>query len=192
MSPAEIRDVFERTGALQQGHFKLTSGRHSDVYFQKQRVLAHPRVTRSLATLLAARFSQDAGIDVVLSPAVGAIPLGFAVADVIDARFVFAERAKDDELALRRGQWIDRAEHVLVAEDVITTGGSAAECIAIAQAAGARVAGVGALVDRSESPPPFRLEALLRLEATTWDPSECPLCEKGLEIDAPGSRTLNA
>lgn len=189
MNPAEIRDIFERTGALQHGHFKLTSGRHSDVYFQKQRVLEHPRITRSLATALAARF--EPGADVVLSPAVGAIPLGFALADVVDARFVFAERT-DGVLTLRRGQWIDRGEQVLVAEDVITTGGSAAECIAIAQDAGAHVAGVAALVDRSETPPAFRLEALLRIEATTYDPASCPLCESGAPIDSPGSRTLTA
>lgn len=187
MNPTEIRELFDRAGVLQTGHFELSSGMHSDVYLQCQRVLEHPRLTRSLGTALASRFPE--GSDVVLSPAVGALPIGFAVADALDCRFVFSER-RSGVMALRRGQRIHRGERVVVVEDVITTGGSAAECVALANAAGATVGGVASLVDRSQTPPGFRLESLIRVEATAYDPAGCPLCARGLPIDSPGSRTL--
>ena len=187
MNEAEVRDVFEHHGVLQRGHFKLSSGRHSDVYLQCQRVLEHPRVTRSLARALAARFPD--GAETVLSPAVGAILIGAALADALDARFVFAERV-DGAMTLRRGQAIERAERVIVCEDVVTTGGSAAECLALTAAAGAEAVAVASLVDRTGGAAPFRLESLLRVAASSWSPDECPLCARGVPIDQPGSRAL--
>ena len=187
MNEAEVRAVFEQYDVLQRGHFKLSSGRHSDVYLQCQRVLEHPRVTRSLARALAARF--DGETQTVLSPAVGAILIGAALADALDARFVFAERV-DGAMTLRRGQAIARGERVVVCEDVVTTGGSAAECLRLAEAAGADTGPVGSLVDRTGGAAPFRLESLLRVSAESWAPEECPLCARGLPIDQPGSRSL--
>lgn len=187
MNQPEIRDVFEHHGVLQTGHFELSSGLHSDRYLQCQRVLEHPRVTRSLAAALASRFAE--GADVVLSPAVGAILIGAALADAFDARFVFAERV-DGAMTLRRGQAIGRGDRVVVCEDVVTTGGSAAECVELAKGAGATVLGVASLIDRTPETPPFRLESLLRVVAATWDPARCPMCARGESLDAPGSRTL--
>jgi len=184
----EVRDILQNHGALLSGHFKLTSGLHSDTYVQKQRVLEYPRVTRTLAAALAARFPD--GADVVLSPALGALPLGFALASELDARFIFAERV-DGAMALRRGQAIERGERVIVCEDVITTGGSAAECIDLAKASGATVLGVASLVDRSPVAPGFRLESLLRVEADAWEPGQCPMCARDEPIDEPGSRALS-
>lgn len=194
MNPVEVREVLEKTGALFGGHFKLSSGRHSDVYVQKQRVFEHPRVTASLAEALAQRFTDEAGrpeFSVVVSPALGAIVFGFAVAYAAHARFLFTERV-DGAMALRRGQVLAREDRVLVVEDVITTGGSAAEVLAAVRDAGAAAVGVGALVDRAATRPAYRFEALLRMEAKDWDVAECPLCARGKAIESPGSRHMTA
>ncbi len=187
MNPAEIRSLFERYDAVRSGHFVLSSGRHSEVYVQCARVLEHPSVGRSLGSALASRFPQ--GASVVLSPAVGAILIGSAVAEAINARFVFAERA-EGALALRRGQHIEARESVLVVEDVVTTGESARECVELARAAAATVVGVGSLVDRTHAAPPFRLESLMRVAATSYQPADCPACARGIPTDSPGSRRL--
>ena len=129
MNQTEVLDVLKRTGALMEGHFKLSSGRHSDTYVQKQMVFQHPRLTASLGEALAERFDKSGhAFDTVLSPAVGAILFGNAVAYAAGARFVYAERA-DGAMTLRRAQVLDPGERVLVVEDVVTTGGSAAEVI---------------------------------------------------------------
>lgn len=186
MNQTEILDMLRANGAVLSGHFLLSSGRHSDTYVQKQRVLEHPRVTMSLATALADRFAST-GFTCVLSPALGAIVLGFAVAHQADVRFVFAER-HEGQMTVRRGQSLGPEDRVLVIEDVITTGGSAAETVALATEAKAHVVGVGALVDRSNVTPPFQLQSLVRVEAKDWEPSDCPSCARGEPLDSPGSR----
>jgi orotate phosphoribosyltransferase len=188
MNPNEVTELFERYGVLHSGHFKLSSGRHSDTYLQCARILEHPRVAASLGEAIAKRYPD--GADVVVSPALGGILIGNAVAYAIGCRFLFAERV-DGAMALRRGQRVGPGERVLVVEDVITTGGSAAEVIDLCERAGATVLGVGALVDRTEGPPPFHLEALLRIHARTWEPSTCPLCARGEPLHTPGSRGLS-
>lgn len=186
MNQVEVVDLLRSHGAVMNGHFLLSSGRHSDTYVQKQRVLEHPRVTMSLAHALAERFAST-GFTCVLSPALGAITLGFAVAHQADVRFVFAER-HEGELQVRRGQYLGPEERVLVVEDIITTGGSAAETVALAQRSKATVVGVGALVDRSNVTPPFHLQALATVEAKDWTPEECPSCARAEALDSPGSR----
>lgn len=188
MNPAEVQELFERYGAMHTGHFRLSSGRHSDRYLQCARVLEHPRVTASLGEALAACYRDAA--DVVASPALGGILIGYAVAYALGVRFVFTERV-DGAMTLRRGQSLGRGDRVLVVEDVITTGGSAAEVIGLVESLGARVVGVGSLVDRSQEPPAFHLESLLRIEATSWPAAECPLCARGDPLVTPGSRGLS-
>ena len=185
MNEPEVRVTLERCGALMSGHFKLSSGRHSDTYVQKQRVFEHPRLTGSLAESLARRFGDQ--FDVVVSPALGAITFGFAVAAAANVRFLFTERV-DGRMQLRRGQTLGRGERVLVVEDVITTGGSAAEVIGAVEELGGSVVGVGALVDRANVVVPFRLEALLRVTARDYEADACPMCRAGDPIDSPGSR----
>jgi orotate phosphoribosyltransferase len=185
MNPAEVLDLYTKHGVYQRGHFLLSSGRHSDSYLQCARVLENPKLAQCLGEALAARFRDH--VDVVVSPAVGALLIGFAVAAELHCRFLFTERA-EEKMVLRRGQELQRGEHAVVVEDVVTTGGSAAEVLRLVERAGATAAGVGAMVDRTEEPPPFRLEALLRVEARSWDPSECPLCERGERLASPGSR----
>jgi len=189
VNPAEVREGFDRYGVLQTGHFKLSSGRHSDTYLQCARVLEHPRVAASLGEALAKRFDEN--VDVVISPALGGILIGNAVAYALGCRFLFAERAAG-RMTLRRGQRVEAGERAVVVEDVITTGGSAAEVVALAKEAGAEILGVGSLVDRSEQPPGYRLESLLRVEARSWEPDECPLCAEGEPLSTPGSRTLSS
>ena len=191
MNPTEIMQVLERKGAVLHGHFVLSSGRHSDVFVQKFRVLEHPRLAQrfgeSIAELFGGRF------DVVACPAVGAVVLGFTTALAGGARMIFAERSGDG-MEFRRGFEVDPHERVLVVEDVVTTGGSAREVVDLARAAGGAVVGVGALIDRSdpEDPPDLTvpLRALLKVPATSWRPDECLLCARGEPVTDPGSRRL--
>lgn len=187
MTPAEARALLESCGAMLSGHFELTSGRHSDVYVQKARVLEHPGATMQLAREMASWHPE--GIDVTVSPAVGAVSLGFAVALAAGARAVFAER-EDGRMRLRRGFSIAPSERVLVVEDVVTTGGSAGEVFALAREATDAVLGVAAIVDRSTAPLSFPLRAVLAVEAVSWAPEECLLCREGRPLDRPGSRHL--
>jgi orotate phosphoribosyltransferase len=187
LNQAEILAVLEERGAVMRGHFRLSSGRHSDLFAQKFRVLEHPGLAQSLGEHIADDFDD---FDVVASPAVGALVLGFCTALSKHRRFVFAERL-DDRMTFRRGFHIDPGERVLVVEDVITTGGSAKEVVDLVRSLGGEPIGVGALIDRADAArvdvgAPVR--ALVRLEAHSWEPSECPLCSRGEALDDPGSR----
>jgi orotate phosphoribosyltransferase len=191
MNPEQVLETLERTGAIQRGHFRLTSGKHSDVYAQKFRVLEHPRIARDLGRTMAQSFEHE--FDVVASPAVGALILGFATALAADARFIFTERV-DGAMAFRRGFETEPGERVLVVEDVITTGGSVKEVLGLLRGAGANPVGVGALIDRTniESPPELgaELRALVRLDAPAWDSADCPLCRRDEPLVDPGSSRL--
>lgn len=190
MNQAEVLDVLKRTGALMGGHFKLSSGRHSDTYVQKQMVFQHPRLTASLGEAVAERFGRGGhAFDTVLSPALGAILFGNAVAYAAGARFIYAERA-DGAMMLRRAQTLDPGERVLIVEDVVTTGGSAAEVLDLVKNAHGTLVGVACLADRTTAQLPFRLSSLVRIEAHDWAPSDCPLCAAGEPLTSPGSRFL--
>jgi len=187
--PDELEAMVAARGAVRRGHFALSSGLHSDVYVQKFRMLERPEDARRLGAAVAALFHS--GFDVVASPAVGALLLGFTTALAANARFIFAERV-DGLMSFRRGFSLEPHERVLVVEDVVTTGGSAAEVLALLRGAGARLEGVGALIDRSGRPAaelglgaPFR--ALLRLQTDAWPPEVCPLCASGEPLEDPGS-----
>ena len=190
MNPTEIMQVLERKGAVLNGHFVLSSGRHSDVFVQKFRVLEQPRLAQRFGESIADLFGD---FDLVACPAVGAVVLGFTTALAGGARMIFAERSGGG-MEFRRGFAIDPHERVLVVEDVVTTGGSAREVVDLARAAGGAVVGVGALIDRSDpdDPPDLTvpLRALLKVPATSWPPEECPLCARGEPLTDPGSRRL--
>lgn len=193
MEAKDLPAAFEERGAVMRGHFALSSGRHSDVFVQKFRVLEDPPLARELGELVADLFEHD--FDVVASPAVGALVLGFTTALAAGARFVFAERA-GDEMTFRRGFSFEPRQRVLVVEDVVTTGGSAAEVVTAARAMSADVIGIGALIDRADSARRgdlgAPLKALVTLPTTSWDPAECPLCASGHPLDDPGSRRLRS
>jgi orotate phosphoribosyltransferase len=197
----QVLEALRDVGAVSNGHFVLSSGRHSDVYAEKFRALEHPGLALSLGASLADRFAGQ-HIDVVLSPAVGAIVLGFATALAVsrnrdrdgdrdgEARFIFAERDAG-AMRLRRGFEVAPGERILVIEDVVTTGTSLREVLALVDPDA--LVGVGCLLDRSSGLDlGLPLTSLARLQAPTWDPSECPLCAGGQAAVAPGSRHLTA
>ncbi len=183
-------DIFHQTGALLSGHFKLTSGLHSDQYFQCAKVLQHPTFAEELCRTAKEEFKGQKP-DLVIAPAVGGIVVGQEVARQLGARSLFAER-QEGEMTLRRGFSISPGEKALVAEDVVTTGGSVKEVVKLVQERGGDVLGVFSIVDRSGGKADFgvRYVSAMQLAVTTYDPANCPLCEKGMLVEKPGSREL--
>jgi orotate phosphoribosyltransferase len=180
--------LFRRSGALLEGHFRLSSGLHSSGYLQCALVLQDPAHAAALGSALAARVRALAPA-VVLSPALGGVIVGHEVARALGVRAIFAER-QDGRLTLRRGFQLEPGERVLVVEDVVTTGLSTRETMDVARAAGADVVGAASLVDRSGGAAGLDvpLAALLEIDLPTWDPAACPLCARGLAVAKPGSR----
>lgn len=189
MNSEEALALLEQTGAVRRGHFVLSSGLHSPVYVQCARILQYPEQAARLAAALGERVTGD-GIAAVVAPALGGIVLGYELARQLGARALFAERASNGRFELRRGFEIAPGEHVIVAEDVLTTGGSTRETMAVARAAGAQVLGVAALVDRSGGRVELDVPAwtLVRLELETYPPTDCPQCRAGVPVEKPGSR----
>jgi len=186
----ELLDLFRQSGALLEGHFRLSSGLHSAGYLQSALVLQHPAHAETLGRAIAARV-RDLRSTVVLSPALGGVVIGHEVGRALGVRAVFAER-QDGVLTLRRGFMLVEADRVLVVEDVLTTGGSTRETIQVATAAGARVLGIAAIVDRSGGTALFDVpfQALLDIALPTYRPDACPLCAQGLPVVKPGSRPV--
>jgi len=176
MQETDVRRLLINTGAIIEGHFLLTSGLHSPLYVEKFQVLQWPEHTASLCATIAEKFKQDK-IGVVVGPATGGIILAHEVGKNLGTRAIFTER-EDGKMTLRRGFTIKPGERVLVVEDVITTGGSLQEVIAVVKEFGGVLVGVGVLVDRSDGRASFgvRTEALLKLEVPTYSPYDCPLC----------------
>ncbi|HRY12749.1 MAG TPA: orotate phosphoribosyltransferase [Syntrophomonadaceae bacterium] len=190
LSNPEAIDIFTRSGALMEGHFKLTSGRHSNRYMQCAQVLQYPQYTEQLAAHIAEKYADDK-IDMVIGPAMGGIIVAYEVARQLKVPGIFCER-ENGQMALRRGFTIAPGSRLLVVEDVVTTGGSVNEVIEIVRAAGGEVAGVAVLVDRSAGKVDFgvRKEAVLTMDIESWLPDECPLCRDGQgEAIKPGSRS---
>ena len=190
MTRDDVLDLFRRSGALLEGHFRLTSGLHSTGYLQCALVLQYPSDAEALGRALAARvrFLRPTA---VLSPTLGGVVIGHEVGRALGVRAMFAER-QDGVLTLRRGFMIAENDRVLVVEDVLTTGGSTRETMQVAIAAGGHVVGAASIVDRSGGAVRFDLpfEALLDVELPTYSPDACPLCAKGLPVVKPGSRPV--
>ncbi|MDR7419957.1 MAG: orotate phosphoribosyltransferase [Armatimonadota bacterium] len=183
---------FKRLGAVREGHFLLTSGLHSPVYVQCAQILQYPDEAAALGLALAARL-RDARPQVVIGPALGAVLVAHEVARALGVRALFAERA-DGRLALRRGFSLERGERVAVVEDVVTTGLTTQELVALVGEAGAHVVAVGALIDRSGARWPLELplRPLLTLDLPVYSAEACPLCRDGLPVVKPGSRSAPA
>jgi orotate phosphoribosyltransferase len=191
LTEERILDIFTKTGVLKEGHFLLTSGRHSNRYLQCAQVLQYPNYTEELCSQIA-RFFKDQEVDLVIGPAVGGILLSYEVARQLGLRAVFAER-EGGKMTLRRGFQIAPGQRVLVIEDVVTTGGSVKEVIDLVQEVGGEVVGVGLLVDRSGGTVDFGVPTypLVRLEVESYSPEQCPLCKDGVEPAVkPGSRNI--
>lgn len=191
LNKQEAIDLFKRSGALLEGHFRLTSGRHSNQYMQCAQVLQYPEETEKLARHLAEAF-QDDRVELVVGPAMGGIIVAYEVARQLKTPAIFTER-QDGEMCLRRGFAIQPGQRVLVVEDVVTTGGSVQEVIQVARQAGGEVVGVGVLVDRSGGAIDFgtKTRAVLNLDIQSWEAEQCPLCAEGkLPVIKPGSRSV--
>ena len=188
LTERQTLELYEKTGALMRGHFRLTSGLHSDIYLQSALVLQYPEHAARLGDALAAPFG-DAGAQSVLAPAIGGILVAHEVARALGVRALFTER-ENGVMRLRRGFTLTPGERCLVVEDVITTGGSTREVVECVRASGGAVVGVGSLIDRSGGAAAFDVKqaALATVSATTWPPEACPLCKTGSAAIKPGSR----
>jgi orotate phosphoribosyltransferase len=188
MTSPEVLASYRESGALLDGHFKLSSGLHSASYLQSALVLQHPARAEALGRGLAARLS-GLGATVVVSPAMGGLIIGHEVGRGLGVRAIFVER-QDGTFSLRRGFSLDAADRVVVIEDIVTTGLSTREAMAAVTATGATVVGAGAIIDRSGGT--ARLEvpfhALASLSIATHEPGACPMCAAGLPVVKPGSR----
>jgi orotate phosphoribosyltransferase len=190
MKNTNILEIFQQTNALLNGHFLLTSGRHSNQYFQCAQVLKYPLHNATICGLIADYFN-DIEIDIVISPAIGGIVVGQEVARQLGKISIFAER-EDKVLTLRRGFQIEEGKKYLVCEDVVTTGGSVFEVIEIIKRGGGIVVGVGYIVDRSNNKVQFGVPqfSTLQLEVVSYSPEECPLCKQNIPAIKPGSRKI--
>ena len=190
MNRSEIIDVFKETGALLDGHFILTSGRHSSSYFQCARVLQHPQYLTHFAEMIAEHFNKEK-IDAVISPAIGGVVLGTEVGRILNIRTIFAER-KDGDMCIRRGFKIEPGENILIVEDVITTGGSVREVMDQVINHKGVISGVGVMVDRSNGsvvlhPNQF---SIIAMEARSYGPDEVPESLSAIPVQKPGSRKI--
>jgi orotate phosphoribosyltransferase len=178
---------FRETGAYLRGHFRLTSGLHSQEYLQCALVLQHPAIAEELGKQLASKFAKP---DFVASPAIGGLIIGHEVAKALGARFIFTERDSSGKMTLRRGFTLKPGETAVVIEDVVTTGGSTREVIEVLQAGGVKVLGAGSIIDRSGGRADLGVPrvALATLDVVAYAPEKCPMCEQGLPVEKPGSR----
>jgi orotate phosphoribosyltransferase len=188
-----VLDLFRSSGALLEGHFRLTSGLHSNGYLQCALVLQHPRHAEALGRALADKIrGLNVSVDAVISPALGGLIIGHEVARALGVRAIFAER-QDGALTLRRGFTIARGERILVIEDVVTTGGSTRETMDVAAAHGGTIVAAGAIIDRGANVDlgvPFT--ALAKVSFPTWPADRIPDWLAAIPVTKPGSRTTAA
>jgi orotate phosphoribosyltransferase len=191
MTEAELIALFRRSHALLDGHFQLSSGRHSDRYFQCALVLQDPVVATQLGAALAEKFHALLPIDVVAAPALGGVLVAHEVARSLGSRALFTERI-NGIMTLRRGFTLQPGSRVIVVEDVITTGLSTGETMGALESIGGQVVAVGALIDRSggdiSKTMTVPVHALVSLPFLSFDPGECPLCANKIPVVKPGSR----
>lgn len=189
MEKKEIIRILKETAALMEGHFQLSSGRHSQAYVQCAQVLQYPWHLNRLCQALAEKFS-DQEIDLVIAPAMGGVLISYGVGSVLGKRALFTER-ENGQMTLRRNFRIQPGERVLIVEDVVTTGKSVREVIDVVDRAAGKICGIGSIIDRSGGQADLlgnELRALLKLDLQTYLPAECPLCQQGHAVVKPGTR----
>lgn len=178
----QVLKIFQDSGALLHGHFRLTSGMHGAIYFEKFQVLQHPKYVEMFCAELAQRFA-DSGIELALGPTTGGVLLAYEIGKQLGTRGIFAEKVETGR-TLKRGFKINPGERVLVVDDVLTTGGSVFDTIDVVKANGGVLAGVGLLVDRTGGAIDFGVhtEALISLTVDKYDPADCPLCRENVPL----------
>ncbi len=188
MKSEEILELFEKSGALLRGHFKLTSGRHSDVYYEKFALLKNPAICTQICKTMADKF-KDKNVETVVGPTLGGVIISYEVARYLGAVAAFAEQGEKSRI-FKRDFSLKKDERVLIVDDVLTTGTSINEVIELVRQYNVEIAGIGVVLDRSGGQIEFDypLYAVSSIEAESWDPGECPLCTKGIELTQRGSR----
>ena len=182
-------EILKEAGVLLEGHFRLTSGKHSNKYLQCAKIFRNTKYSEELCAALAEEF-KDKGVEVVIGPALGAVQMTYEVSRWLKCENFFAER-DDGKMTLRRGFVFRPGQKVLVVEDVVTTGGSVREVMEIVQEQGGDIVGVGAIVDRTAGKVDFGVpfKSVIAVEVDSWEPDECPLCKAGAPAPVkPGSR----
>jgi orotate phosphoribosyltransferase len=179
----DVDSLLRSTGAILEGHFKLTSGRHSNLYIEKFRIMENPEATTTLCGMIADHF-RGAGVTTVVGPAMGGVILAFETARHLNVRNIFAEKRPDGELMFDRGFALVPNEPVLVVDDVLTTGGSVKKVLALLEDAGAKVEGVAFLIDRTNGGVDFGVPffACHSMSVESFAPEDCPYCKQGLEL----------
>jgi orotate phosphoribosyltransferase len=188
----ELLNLLREKSAYLEGHFLLSSGLHSPNYMQCARILQFPKIASDLGQKIHEKLRQQTGpVDVILSPALGGIIIGHEVARSWDVPFLFCER-EERQMRLRRFE-MKPGQNVVVVEDVVTTGGSTKETIAVAEKLGGKIVGIGSIVDRSANPPDFPavFRSLLKLPLDQYRSEDCPLCAKNIPLVKPGSRQIS-
>lgn len=187
VSDNETENLLKSEGAILEGHFQLTSGRHSKLYVEKIRLLQNPAAAKLLCSRISERISGYE-FDCVVGPAYGGIALAFEVASLLDKSFVFCQR-QEGVMCIRSGFDLCQVQKAAVIEDIVTTGGSVVEVINCLRDRGVEVVVVAALVDRSGGKADFGVPfvSLLQLDIPSWQPEECPLCAEGVPVRKPGS-----
>ncbi len=186
----QIAQILKEAGVLMEGHFLLTSGRHSDKYLQCAKVFRNTKYSEQLCSVLAELF-KDEKVELVVGPAMGAVQMAYEVSRHTKTENFFTERGEEGKMLLRRGFEIKPGQRVLIVEDVVTTGGSVVEVIELVKSLGGVVVGVGSIVDRTGGKIDFGVpfKAVYVAEVTSWEAEECPLCKAGeIELVKPGSR----
>lgn len=188
MTTEQKLEIFKKTGALQYGHFLLSSGLHSNVYFQCALVLQYPEYATLFCKEIAEYFSQF-DFETVISPAIGGILVGQEVARLLNKRSIFTERTEAN-MTLRRGFQLQKGERVLICEDVVTTAKSSKEVLEVVNSFGAFAIGLGAIVDRTKDKLQldFPFFSSIKIEAETFNSEFCPMCKEGIPYYKPGSR----
>ncbi len=182
----EVLELLEKAEGVLKGHFCLTSGLHSDMYFQCAKLYQYPEITEKIGQKIAEKL-KDIEFDTIVAPAIGAVIIGYTVAKHAKKRNLFVER-KDGEMQLRRGYSIAKGEKVVIIEDVITTARTIRETQEAIKDFGAEIVAVGCIVDRTAGNTEFNIKSLLQITPVTYESENCPLCESGAPLVKPGSR----
>lgn len=183
----EVLNLLEQAEGVLHGHFCLTSGLHSDIYFQCAKLYQYPEITSELGKRLAEKLS-DIEFDTIVAPAIGAVIIGYETAKNAKKRNLFVER-KDGVMQLRRGYTLKKGEKVVIIEDVITTARTIKETMDAIKEYEPEVVAVGCIVDRTKGKTEYNIKSLLQIDPVVYDPNDCPLCKEGIELVKPGSRT---
>tara|TARA_B100000029_G_C17508523_1_gene935394 strand:+ start:155 stop:733 length:579 start_codon:yes stop_codon:yes gene_type:complete len=188
MNSKEVLDLLEWSGAIMNGHFKLTSGRHSSIYIEKFRLLENPVALDKICSTMAAEYENEE-IDMVVGAAIGGILLAGGVGKYLNSKHIFSERDKNGKMQFKRGFQVEKKAKVIIVEDIVTTGGSINELIDLLETYDADIIGIICIVNRSQSNLKFKYnyQSLLNFPSESWDTDNCPNCKNNISITQPGS-----